>query len=296
MAEREVLFSYSYTAQEPFRLAKDRGWRTVLGQIDPGPAEERIVAVLTARWPQYARSPGVPAGPVDYWSNWREECSLADIIVVNSDWSREALLDERIPGEKIVVLPLAYEPGAGRSEQRATARPPISGFSRERPLRVLFLGQAIVRKGIHDLVNAARLLQGEPICFDVVGAHGAVPDDLPGNVTFHGPVARSKVAQWYRQADVFVLPTHSDGFALTQLEAMSYGVPVVATPHCGAVVQHGRNGWIVRPGNPEQLAGALCEAINSPARLAAMSREAVRRTADFSLEALCDGLARLGTA
>jgi glycosyltransferase involved in cell wall biosynthesis len=293
-AGTETLFSYSYTALEPFRVARERGWRTVLGQIDPGLTEERIVADLTARWPQYATS-WQPA-PTDYWANWREECSLADVILVNSDWSREALLSEGVPREKIAVVPLAYERGAGSGEQGARPRPPMSVFSQQRPLRVLFLGQAIVRKGIHDLVGAARMLQGEPIHVDVVGAHGGLPDDLPGNMTFHGPVARSQVARWYRQADLFVLPTYSDGFALTQLEAMSYGLPVIATPNCGAVVEPGRNGWIINAGAPEKLAGALCEAINRPDLLSEMSREATRRTDDFSLESLCNYLARLETA
>src|ERR687887_2836809 len=44
-----ILLSYSYAALEPFRLAKSRGWKTVLLPIDPGPEEERIVAEEVAR-------------------------------------------------------------------------------------------------------------------------------------------------------------------------------------------------------------------------------------------------------
>ena len=39
-----TVFAYSYAAEGIFKFARERGWRTVLGQIDPGPAEERIVA------------------------------------------------------------------------------------------------------------------------------------------------------------------------------------------------------------------------------------------------------------
>ena len=46
-----VLFSYSYTALEPFRFAKARGWKTVLGQIDPGPPEEASCAGFLRRTP-----------------------------------------------------------------------------------------------------------------------------------------------------------------------------------------------------------------------------------------------------
>ena len=64
---------------------------TVLGQIDPGPAEERIVSELCLR-------NGRPIAnwqrvPTSYWETWREECDLCDRIVVNSAWSRKALIE-----------------------------------------------------------------------------------------------------------------------------------------------------------------------------------------------------------
>ena len=90
-----VLMSYSYAAGELFAFARRRGWRTVLCQIDPGPAEEEIVSKLhetaTGQGSSWERAPKT------YWSEWRRECALADRIVVNSSWSRDALLGEGIP-------------------------------------------------------------------------------------------------------------------------------------------------------------------------------------------------------
>src|ERR1051325_1456160 len=90
-----TVFAYSYAAAEIFKFARARGWRTVLGQIDLGPADERIIADVH-------KSAGVEhkTAPKEYWDNWRVECSLADQIVVNSAWSRDALLGEGIPAEK----------------------------------------------------------------------------------------------------------------------------------------------------------------------------------------------------
>ena len=99
--------SYSYTALEPFRYAKANGWKTLLVQIDPGPEEERIVAEEAARVPELAAD--WQAAPPEYWDFWREECKLADRIVVNSEWSREGLVRGGVPAEKISVIPLAYE-------------------------------------------------------------------------------------------------------------------------------------------------------------------------------------------
>ena len=286
---RRILFSYSYTALAPFRVAKRRGWHTVLGQIDPGPPEERIVAALHDRYPQHADG-WLPA-PVEYWTNWRKECHLADVIMANSQWSREAMLMERIPAEKIVVAPLAYAPPA---ETFGRNRTYPATFSEQRPLRVLFLGQAILRKGIQDLLSAAESMEDDPVLFDVVGAHAPLPGSLPKNVTFHGPVPRGEASGWYEKADLFVLPTHSDGFALTQLEAMAHGLPVVATHRCGAVVENGRTGWLVEPGNPRQLAEVLREAISSPPLLSQMRpRWHASAAGDFTIDRLGRQLVQL---
>src|SRR6266513_5573943 len=102
-----ILLSYSYTALEPFRYAKAHGWKTLLVQIDPGPEEEAIVAPESARVPELAGC-WQPA-PAEYWALWREEWNLADRIVVNSEWSREGLIRGGVPGEKLSVIPLAYE-------------------------------------------------------------------------------------------------------------------------------------------------------------------------------------------
>jgi len=102
-----VLLSYSYAALEPLRYAKAHGWKTVLIQIDPGPEEEKMVAKEAERVPELAGA-WQPA-PQEYWNSWREECKLADRIVINSEWSREGLVRGGVAAEKLTVIPLAYE-------------------------------------------------------------------------------------------------------------------------------------------------------------------------------------------
>src|SRR5438874_7482372 len=135
-----VLLSYSYTALEPFRHAKSQGWKTVLVQIDPGPEEERIVAEEVARVPELAG--GWQPAPAAYWASWRQECDLADRIIVNSEWSREGLMRSGIASEKLTLIPLAYEAsevGDQKSEIKQVRSYP-ERFTRDRPMRVLFLG------------------------------------------------------------------------------------------------------------------------------------------------------------
>jgi len=289
-----MLFAYSYAAKDLLAYARSRGWTTVLGQIDPGPEEERIVASLSAQNPQWSQ--GWTPAPPSYWADWRSETERADFIVVNSAWSRQCLLQEGIPEKKLRIIPLAYEPDSAGNAKCAMRNAKLHPTNQEPETRnpklfqVLFLGQANVRKGIHDLAATARLLEGKPVRFNVVGPHPPLPRDLPANMRFLGPVPRSQAAGWYAGADLFVLPTHSDGFALTQLESMAHGLPVLATPCCGQVVEDGKNGWLLPPGQPELWAARIMEIASNPALLASYSQAALRRAGEFSMHALLQQL------
>jgi len=281
---RQTVFAYSYAAREIFQFARARGWRTVLGQIDPGPADEGIISDLHnkcgAEW---------KSAPVEYWNDWRDECSLADQIVVNSAWSRDALLSEGIPAEKIRVIPVAYEP---LQETKYFQRQYPYRFTSERPLRVLFLGHISLRKGVRQLLDAVKLLEGEHVEFWFVGpTHIVITPDWREHpqCKWFGVVPRVAVDKFYRDADVFVFPTHSDGFGLTQLEAQSWKLPVIASRHCGEVVRDGVNGVLLEEVSGQRMAEALRQFLDKPKSLSAMSRES-GLPAKFSLENLAADL------
>ena len=281
-----TIFAYSYAAAEIFKFARARGWQTVLGQIDLGPADERIIADLHKR----AGLEHKPA-PKEYWDNWRVECSLADCIVVNSAWSRDALLGEGMPAEKIRLVPLAYEP---LTDSSSFQRYYPCAFSPERPLRVLFLGQINLRKGVLQLLDAVKLLARENVEFWFVGPRQIeVPKDLP-QCRWFGVAPRAEVNRYYRDADVFILPTFSDGFALTQLEAQAWQLPVIASRYCGEVVRDGFNGVILEEVSGRAIADVLLQFLRSPETLSAMS---VRSGVDdrFSLQRLASSLSNLTT-
>src|SRR6266487_3936572 len=269
-----ILLSYSYTALEPFRYAKARGWKTVLVQIDPGPVEEAIVAAEAARVPELAGS-WHPA-PAEYWAFWREEFKLADRIVVNSEWSREGLVRGGVPAEKISVIPLAYEGvGVGRHAEPRLQRNYPHRFTAERPMRVLFLGLINLRKGVARLLEAARILCDEPVEFWMVGPveiANASTITSAGRVKWFDPVTRKQAAGFYRNADVFILPTLSDGFAITQLEAQAHGLPIIVSRSCGEVVQHNVNGLLLDDPSAEAIESAIRFCLQNPNELARFSR------------------------
>jgi len=286
-----VLFSYSYAARDIFRFVKTQGWKTILGQIDPGPVEEEIVRAEHEAYPEFI-SDWRPA-PAEYWQKWRQECELADIIIVNSEWSRRALERADANRQKLSVIPLTYEPPAGDS---ATAHEYPERFTPERPLRVLFLGQINLRKGVARLLEAAQALRNEPVEFWMVGPQQCRPPEQLRrlkNVRWFGRVVHANAAQYYRDADIFILPTLSDGFALTQLEAQAHRLPVIVTRYCGEVVRDGVNGLVLEEPSSEQIATAVQFCLENPDRLASFS-ESSRVEKRFSLEVLSQNLLVIG--
>jgi glycosyltransferase involved in cell wall biosynthesis len=267
-----TLFTYSYAAREIFRFAKPRGWTTILGQIDPGPFEEEIVAAEAEREPSLA--PDWTPATADYWKSWRKECDLADRIIVNSQWSRSCLLKTGVNDSKLFVIPLGYE--SSITDTPVTREYPPQ-FTPARPLRVLFLGQISLRKGIARLLNVARSFQSQPVEFLMVGPiQITIPEDLRSNqkIRWFGPVARNSVRNYYDLADVFILPTLSDGFGLTQLEALAHRLPVIASRQCGEVVIDRVNGLLLEEPTAAAIEEALRSCLQNPDQLAQFSGNA----------------------
>ena len=281
-----TVFAYSYAALEILQAARAQGCRTVLGQIDPGPADENIITQLVIAHGLPEKDAG--RAPVGYWNRWREECALADVILANSTWSAKLLAEAGVPPGKLRIAPLAY------SRQLAiTSREYPQAFTRQRPLRLLFLGNVSARKGIFELVAAMKRLREAPVHLKIVGPiHLDVSQirDCVTQIEWVGPVPRSATADYYRQVDAFILPTHSDGFALTQLEAQADGLPLIVSRHCGDVVSDGETGFVIEQVTPEAIEAAIRRALKAPAMLAEMSRRAPLRAATFVPSVVVDGI------
>jgi len=220
-----------------------------------------------------------------------------DRIVVNSEWSRKGLMREGFRSEKVLVIPLVYEPAevGDQNSDVTQVRSYPARFTSERPMRVLFLGLINLRKGVARLLEAARILRDEPVEFWMVGpveiANTRTIGDA-GRMKWFGPVTRKQSADFYKSADVFILPTLSDGFAITQLEAQAYGLPVIASKFCGDVVKSGLNGIVLEEPSAACIAATVRDCVANPGRLQKLAA-ASRLDNKFTLPALAQQLQEL---
>jgi glycosyltransferase involved in cell wall biosynthesis len=283
--EFDHFLGYNTNCLETIEMLRERRIFSVVDQVDPARVEEQLIIEESERWPGWARVPG--RLPQSYWDRLKTEWSLADLVLVNSEWSAEALSAQGVPKDKIIVVPLAID--LSRSQ-------PPEPVRAESPLKVLWLGSVILRKGIQYLVQAARTLQKYRIEFQIAGPVGISQQALqsfPANMKILGRVTRDRLSEIYRQAHVFVLPTLSDGFAITQLEAMAHGLPVIATPNCGRVVTDGIDGFILPARDSEALSRRLAQLAGSPCLVRTMSANALLKARQYDLLSnakLIDGL------
>jgi glycosyltransferase involved in cell wall biosynthesis len=157
-------------------------------------------------------------------------------------------------------------------------------------------------KGLVPLLEAVAKLRTErDIELVVIGKHrqgSTIPATLSrlglaGAVRFVSGVDDEAIVRLYAEAEVAVVPSLYEGFSLPAVEAMACGTPLVATTG-GALPEvvgaHGSTGLLVRPGDPEALAGALRQLLDDPSlrlRLGAAGRDRVLK--EFTWRATAEG-------
>jgi glycosyltransferase involved in cell wall biosynthesis len=110
---------------------------------------------------------------------------------------------------------------------------------------------------------------------------------IADRVTFRGHIAYGDLPRYYPGADVLVIPSFSETFGMTLVEAMACEVPVVATRVGGIpeVVANGETGILVEPGDPSVLADAILRVLSDDSLKQSMGKEGRRRVlAHFSWE------------
>lgn len=160
-----------------------------------------------------------------------------------------------------------------------------------KPKNLLYIGALDQGKGIYDVVKAFALVSRRLIDTNLlIGGRGkALPilmkmvDELgvKNKVRFLGFIPQDDLAHYYSISDVFVFPSYL-GFHLMLLDAMASGLPVIAGNLLDAPEYVGDGGWLINPGDINQLGEAMVTALSDPELYANMSKKAVERARLFS--------------
>lgn len=242
---------------------------------------DRLMRDLATRFPAWAVAVEPRLPEVD--GAEQQEHALAHRIVVGSPFVARTLVEEGVPPEKIRVNPYGVD-----WERFATPEPADSPPGR--PVRFLFAGSLIARKGVPLLLEAWRAARERDAELWLAGRATdrtrALLPALPG-LRLLGPVQAAEMPALYAQCDVFVLPTFFEGFSLAVLEALAAGLPVITTPNSGAenVLVSPALGRIVPTGDCDALVAALRDSMREPPRRRAVQAAAHALRAEFDWSA-----------
>ncbi len=142
--------------------------------------------------------------------------------------------------------------------------------------RLLFVGNFVNVKGVDTLIDACARLRAQRISFhcDLIGqgpmertlAMRIKALQLQGHVRLHPPRAHRTLAEAYRNADVLILPSRSEGVPNVVLEALACGTPVVAT-RVGGIPEILDPENLIAPNDPQALTDAIVAALREPSAL-----------------------------
>ena len=152
--------------------------------------------------------------------------------------------------------------------------------------RVLFIGEAGLRKGIPYLAQAATILKQRSPHIKVIVA-GFVSKNIQSrcetkDLIFLGVISKDQIEIELSQADIFCLPSLAEGSATSIFEAINFGLPVVTTRASGSVIRDSVEGFIVPERNSVALADAIEKIINDRELRSVMSNAAKEASLNYS--------------
>ena len=210
---------------------------------------------------------------------------LDKLVFLNPDDPKDLIDQYAINVRKVEVLG-----GIGLNLKEYPCQPIINI---QQPINFLFIGRLLKEKGIHDFLNAAKIIKEKypETQFTVLGAidpHnlGALTqselDGLISSNIIDYPGHVDNVKDWIANCHIFVLPSYREGVPRSTQEAMAIGRAVISTdvPGCRETVDHGVNGFLVPKWNPAALAEKMIYFIEYPEQIEKMGYESYKMAQD----------------
>ena len=208
-----------------------------------------------------------------------QEYSLANTLLVFSEFHRKSFISAGFPENRLFLCPLWVEFHFWR--QAKTNAP---NDQPDAPLKLLFVGDVSLRKGIPFLIKAVGAC-GKAVRLTIVGPLTSSRNELflantPANVRYLPPQSKTDLRKTYATHDVLILPSVAELFGRVALEAMAAGLPVILTENCGAPVPD--PSWRVPAMDPESLAKRIMEYVDDRTLVLKDGEQAARFAVKFT--------------
>lgn len=173
------------------------------------------------------------------------------------------------------------------------------------PVTFLFLGMLNQKKGVFDIIEAAKILKNEGKSFRIIlGGSGPKSDEIQELIEKYGLKDNFQLPGWIKGNDkleafgsshVLLLPSYSEGMPMCILEAKCASMPAIST-RIGAIsdiISDGKDGFLIHPGDIDALASAMRRYIDNPALIAEHGEAALTSSENFKMENIKECLAEI---
>ncbi len=277
------VYAYEDGALKTFRVAKQSGIRTAYElPIAYWETTRLLLDEEAARLPAWEPTLGSTRDSAEKYVRKTEELELAERVICPSRFVHDSLPEPIRP--RAIIAPFGSPPPG---EMR---KPNPTGLA-----AVLFAGSMSQRKGLADCFAAMKLLRRGDIQLVVMGSPVAPMEFYRrefNGFQYEAPRARERVLELMATCDLLLLPSIVEGRALVQQEAMSRGLPLLATPNAGGedLIEEGRTGFLLPIRSPEIIAARIAQLADDRALFEAMSGAAREKAAQYTWESYASGI------
>ena len=225
-----------------------------------------------------------------------EVIGCSDVILSNSSFETDQLVSHYgADPSRIEIVPPGVDHSIFNPACKSEARR-LLNLSEQKTL--LFVGRIQPLKGVDLAISTLAELEDKDTRLILIGSSSGMegPSEqrritkmvkelgLTNRVLFVEPQPHEKLVNWYRAADVLLMPSRSESFGLVALEAAACGLPVVASEVGGlqTIVENGLSGYLINDRDPWSYAAHVSKIIDDSGKAEEMSEEAVEMSKSFT--------------
>lgn len=222
---------------------------------------------------------------IDYYKDMQHEAHIADFIMCASKYTKKTLTQYGIDEKCIAVIPYGYNPVIIETSPKLYPK----------HFHILYVGGVNVMKGIPCLIKAFRSIDNPDIRLTLIGnVQSVVADMCSGDerIIIKGFIPHELIYLEYKNADLFVFPSLSDGFGFAPLEAMSYGVACAVSDSCGIcdIITNTEDGFIFRTESESEIKNIINFGVQNREIIKRMGEKAKEKAREFNEKSYCDGV------
>jgi len=222
-----------------------------------------------------------------------EEYELSDYILTLSEFAKSTLVKFGIDERKIRIANIGFNPAIFKPKENY--RQPSTN---NHQLKLIYTGTFTKRKGVRLLLLAIKELDLPNLELTIIGPvldGQELFEQYKGLFTYYDFLHHDELEKHLHESDVYVFPSYLDSWAMTVIEAMGCGLPVIVTENTGAksAVMDGENGFVIPIDDLESLKSKILYFYNQRENIQVMGRKSIELAKQFTIENYSDAISTI---